>query len=86
MMREKDNKYLILIKDIFVRDLQIAEDQYIQDYSKDKEIDTADYNWDDFEGEISLGIFFNKNLEFAIKEAAEVYSIDKFALKGYKLV
>lgn len=85
MIMVKENQYLILIKEVFVRDSQIAKNDYIQNHSKGKEINSTDYDWDDFEGDINLGIFYNKSLKSAINEAAKVCKIDEFALIGYEL-
>lgn len=82
---DKKNEYLIVVSEAFIRDIQIAPNKYILDMSMNKGVDTLDYNWDDFSGDVTAGIYKSNNLENAIEQATIDLRIDKYALKGYKL-
>lgn len=78
------NKYLVVVKDSFVRDMQVAPKKYIDDFYKDN-FDN-DYDWDCVgEGELVVGIYEGKNEEEVLENAAKSYHIDKRALKIYEL-
>lgn len=78
------NKYLVVVKDSFVRDMQVAPKKYVDDFYKDN-FDN-DYDWDHVgEGELVIGIYEGKNEEEVLENAAKSYHIDKRTLKTYEL-
>ena len=83
---EGSNSYLVVIINSFVRDVQIAPDEYIEATSKDEGVRSTDYEWFDFDdGELAIGVYKGYSLDEVLDEASIVWNIDKRALKGYEL-
>lgn len=79
-----DRKYLLVVRDSFVRDVQLAQSEYIDDFFNDNV--KNDYEWDDVsDTEIVIGIYEGMNADEALEKAATTYHIDKRALKAYEL-
>lgn len=76
-------KYLIAVKEEYVRDSQVACDDYVHKASSDD----IDYNlpWHYLKGEIVLGTYEGYSKEEAINEASETVNIHRSALVAYPL-
>jgi hypothetical protein len=77
-------KYLIAVKEGFVRDSQVPCDEYVHKAIVDDDID---YNlpWYDLKGELILGVYEGNSEEEAIYEAAESINISRDILVAYPL-
>lgn len=80
------DRFLIVIDNDFIRDVQIAPNEKIEDISNDVGETNKDYEWiDTDDGDLAIGIYNGYNLEEALNDAAAVWNIDKRALHGYEL-
>lgn len=80
------NKYLVVITNSFVRDVQIAPNKYINALCNDEDVESTDYEWSCTDsGEYAIGIYEGFSLDEVLEEASYNWSIDKRALKGYDL-
>lgn len=80
------NKYLVVVKNPFLRDVQIAPNKYIEDISNSQQVSSIDFDWlDSDDGELAIGVYEGIIVDEALNEASKVWSIDKRALKGYEL-
>ena len=82
-------KYLVVIRDCYVRDAQVAPDEYIdaiETDSYDRLTNTFGMEWNSIDSELVIGVFEGEYVDNALNVAAESFNIDKRGLKAYQLM
>lgn len=81
---EQKNSFLVVVKNSFIRSMQIAPNEYIGDFYNDNFDNSYDWSYVE-DGELTIGIYDGNSEEEVLENAAEIYNIDKRALKAYEL-
>lgn len=80
----KETNWIVSIKERYVRDIQVASDEYIEEYEETGDV-TENYHWFDTEGELIIGTFKGSCLKDVLELASEVNCIDIRSLCAYQL-
>lgn len=83
-----DDTYLVLIDEEYIRDIQVASDELIDDVAKNGWDDRESTNdeWLDIQGDVSFGIWHAQSLLSAIHICSQHVGINEKALKAYKIL
>lgn len=82
-----DNEYIVLVKEEYVRDIQMASNDLIEDsITNPDEVEPDGYGWLDLEGDVSLGTWHAQSNESARYICSQHLEIHMQALIAYRIV